>query len=487
MERGISLKLDTHGIRFRFWLSFFLLAVGIIVFIGVLQTGLIRPYYRNSKVQTVRTLADSLQSDLVDNVITRSSISAALKDVVDNNACIFIVNEDGRRIYDADSLGTSCVLSGNVPEEVTQLFDTARLNELLGTSHEYSINVTNPSTSQEMIVFARRIQAELGNYYIYVNTPLEPVDSIVTFFTRQYVMYTLIATVVASLVGIYISRTVTEPIIRMNREAGKLAKADYSADFDGGTFTETKELAETLNNATEKLSGIDELRRDLIANVSHDIRTPITDIKAYAEMIRDISGDDPVKRGKHLDVILKEADYMNNLVTDMSELSKMQTGTYIPRKENMDLSEKIYEVVDMNRPLIDSAGVEVEIDVPEYLTVYADELKIGQIITNYLTNAIKHTPKGKKITIRAWQKEDEETVRMEVIDEGEGIPEKDLPAIWDRYQKSSHSFSRSQTSTGLGLAIVRAIAESHGAEYGVISEEGKGSTFWLELKETHEG
>lgn len=487
MERGISLKLDTHGIRFRFWLSFFLLAVGIIVFIGVLQTGLIRPYYRNSKVQTVRTLADTVQSDLLDQKATEKGVSAALKEVVDNNACILIFNDSGRQIYDADSLGTSCVLSGNVPDEVTQLFDTARMNELLGTNREYSINVTNPSTSQEMIVFARRIQAELGNYYIYVNTPLEPVDSIVTFFTRQYVIYTLIAMIVASVVGFYISRTVTDPIVRMKKEAGKLARADYSADFDGGSFTETKELAATLNHANEKLSSIDALRRDLIANVSHDIRTPITDIKAYAEMIRDISGDDPVKRDKHLDVILKEADYMSSLVTDMSELSKMQTGTYIPRKENMDLSEKIYEVVDMNQPLIDDAGVEVEIDVPEYLTVYADELKIGQIITNYLTNAIKHTPKGGKITIRAWTKEDEETVRMEVIDEGEGIKAEDLPNIWDRYQKSSHSFSRSQTSTGLGLAIVRAIAESHGAGYGVESEEGKGSTFWLELKETHEG
>ncbi|MBE6128575.1 MAG: HAMP domain-containing histidine kinase [Erysipelotrichaceae bacterium] len=487
MERGISLKLDTHGIRFRFWLSFFLLAVGIIVFIGVLQTGLIRPYYRNSKVQTVRTLADSVQRDLVDSEITADGISNALKEVVDNNACIFIVNEGGRRIYDADSLGTSCVLSGNVPEEVTQLFDTAALETLLGSSREYSINVTNPSTSQEMIVFARKIQAELGNYYLYVSSPLEPVDSIVTFFTRQYVYYTLIAIIAASMVAIYISRTVTDPIIKMKNEAGKLARADYSADFDGGTFTETKELASTLNHANEKLSGIDELRRDLIANVSHDIRTPITDIKAYAEMIRDISGNDPEKRDKHLEVILKEADYMSNLVSDMSELSKMQTGTYIPRKENMDLSEKIYEVVDMNQPLIDDAGVKVEIDVPEYLTVYADELKIGQIITNYLTNAIKHSPKGKTIWIRAWQKEDEETVRMEVEDEGEGIAPEDLPNIWDRYQKSSHSFSRSQTSTGLGLAIVRAIAESHGAGYGCTSEPGKGSVFWLELKETHEG
>ena len=464
------------------------MAVGITVFMGVLQTGLIRPYYRNSKVQTVRRLADSVQTKLVDDKVTSDGISSALKDVVDNNACIFIYNDDGRRIYDADSLGTSCVLSGsNVPEEVTQLFDAAYLDILLNGGPEYSVNVTNPSTSQEMIVYARRIKAELSNYYIYVNTPLEPVDSIVTFFSRQYMFYMIIAMAVASIAAIGISRTVTDPIVKMNQEADKLGKADYEAEFDGGSYTETKELAQTLNDATEKLGRIDELRSDLIANVSHDIRTPLTDIKAYAEMIRDISGDDPEKREKHLDVILKEADYMNSLVTDMSELSKMKTGSYVPNKENFDLSETIYEVVDLNQPLIKNAGVNVSVDVPEYLTVYADETKISQVITNYLTNAIKHTPAGKNITVRAWRLEDEETVRLEVIDEGEGIDPQDLPYIWDRYQKSSHSFSRSMTSTGLGLSIVKAIAESHGAAYGVESEPDKGSTFWLELKETHEG
>ena len=314
----------------------------------------------------------------------------------------------------------------------------------------------------------------------------EPVDSIVSFFLNQYLLYTILAVIVASFVGFYIAGLLTSPIVHMKHEAQKLAHADYSASFDGGRFTETKELANTLNNADQKLRKIEEMRRDLMANVSHDIRTPLTNIRAYAEMIRDISGNNPEKREKHLNVIIREIEYMNRLVEDMSELSRMESGNEVLHLSNVDLSEKIWEIVEMDEPLIQAGRLEVHVDVPESLTVYGDATKLSQIAANYLSNAIKHTPQGKNIYVRAWLKDDEETVHFEVQDEGEGIPKEELPFIWDRYQKSSRSFSRSQTSTGLGLAIVKAIADQMHGTCGVESEIGKGSTFWFEVRETHE-
>lgn len=480
------MKLDTHAIRFRFWLAFFLLAIGITVFIGTLQTGLIRPYYRNSKIQSVSTVADHIQDDLVSINSTSEGVQQALREAVDNSVCVVMFNDSGTLIYNADSLGAGCIFNNTRRDEVAALLSEEGMKELLNENQkEYSGNFTNDATGQEMIVYGRLIRETLGTYYMFVNSPLEPVDSIVTFFTRQYAYYTAIAIIIASLVAFYISRTVTGPIVRMKKEASKLSNADYETNFDGGAYTETRELANTLNLASDKLGKVDELRRDLIANVSHDIRTPLTDIRAYAEMIRDVSGDNPQKRKKHLDVIIRETEYMNRLVNDMSELSKMQSGNYELNRDNFDLCECIRDIVDMDESLIRQAGVILHVDIPESLTVYADEIKISQIIANYLSNAIKHTPKGNNITIRAYMK-DEETVRIEVEDEGEGIDEKDLPNIWDRYQKSSHSFSRSMTSTGLGLAIVRGIAEAHGASYGVRSEKDKGSVFWLELGMIHE-
>ena len=480
------MKLDTHGIRFRLWLAFFLLASGITILLGLLQTGLIRPYYRNRKIQSIRTVADSIQEDLVGTNTTTDSFSIALRRAVDNDVCVAIYNEKGKNIYDADSLGAGCIF--HLPADTAgDVFSFDEVYRLLNEGDkEYSANMTNVRTGQEMIVYGRKIEEELSNYYLFVNSPLEPVDSIVSIFTRQYTFYTAGAIVLASIIALYISSRLTKPIVDMNKEALKLAAADYSASFSGGEFTETRELADTLNAANDKLSKIDELRRDLIANVSHDIRTPLTDIRAYAEMILDISGDDPKKRAKHLDVIIRETDYMNRLVNDMSELSKMQSGNYELSRENIDIAELIEEIAELDAPLLEAGKINLVMEVGDSLTAYADEIKISQVIANYFSNAIKHSPEGGTITVRAWMKEDEETIRVEVSDEGEGISKEELPYIWDRYQKSSKSFSRNQTSTGLGLAIVKAILDSHGALYGVDTEKGKGSTFWFELRETHE-
>lgn len=487
-EWGTSLKLDFRGIRFRIWMTILVLSAGILVLLGVLQIGLIRPYYRNSKISSVKLVADAIEEDLI-REFSEEGIDAALQQTIDNNVCVVIYNGKGQKVYDADGLGASCIFNYDYSKDSDGIeYDSGEsLISLLNENNgEYSQNLENSRTSQEMIVYGKKIAETFADYYIYVNSPLEPVDSVVSFFARQYGNYMILVLVIASIVAIWISKSVTRPIVSMNVEAKKLANADYSAKFDGGKYTETEQLASTLNEANFKLSKIDELRRDLIANVSHDIRTPLTDIQAYAEMIRDISGDNKEKREKHLNVILRETDYMNRLVNDMSELSKMQTGNYHLNLDNMDLVSSIQDIVEIDGGLLERQNLEVKLDIPDSLTVYADEIKIDQVISNYLSNAIKHSPSGSTIEIRAFRKKDEETARVEVIDHGEGISKEELPYIWDRYEKNSKSFSRSMSNTGLGLAIVKAILDTHHAKYGVESIEGKGSTFWFELKRTQD-
>lgn len=480
------MKLDTHGIRFRFWLVFLLLAIGITVFIGILQVGLISPYYRNAKINAVSTVADNVIHDIVDDGSV-SGTTRAMREATENDVCLIIYNKAGRSVYEEDSLGSGCIFHTESFSQDKKLGTPDKMIQVLTDNKgTYSVNMVNTLTNQEMIIYGKEVHANLADYYIFVNSPLEPVDSVVSFFIRQYFWYTVLAIALASLVAFYASRQITDPIVKMKKEANKLAHADYSASFDGGSFTETRELADTLNQADQKLGKIDELRRDLIANVSHDIRTPLTDIRAYAEMIRDISGDNKEKREKHLNVIIHETEYMSNLINDMSELSAMQSGNFTAQKENMDLVEKIHEIAEMDMPLIEKSELKLVIDTPDTLTIYADPIKIGQVIANYLSNAIKHSPKGHTVTIRAFMKKDEETVRLEVQDEGEGIPDSELPYIWDRYQKSSRTFRRDMHSTGLGLAIVKAIADAHQGKCGVETKVGEGSTFWFELRETHE-
>lgn len=477
------MKLDRNGIRFRSWLAFFLLAIGITLFIGILQIGLIRPYYRNSKIKSVNTVADEITEEIILSSDSES-VQQALRTTVDNNVCVSIYNEEGEEVYEADSLGSGCLLSTSTFKETTS---SDSLKETFNTNNgEYSSFETNQFTGVEMIVYGREIIAPLATYYMFVNSPLEPVDSVVSFFLGQYGLYMVLAIALASLVAVYVSSAITKPIVQMKKEASKLAEQDYSASFNGGSFTETKELATTLNDAKDKLEKIDELRTDLIANVSHDIRTPLTDVRAYAEMIRDVSGNNEEKRNKHLNVIIQETEYMSKLINDMSELSRMQSGNATTHFENIDLVEIIYEIVQMDESLLKKAKLKIVIDTPDELTIYFDKIKMSQVVSNYLSNAIKHTPNGKTITVRAFVKKDEETVRLEVQDEGEGIKQEELPYIWDRYQKSSKTFRRNMTNTGLGLSIVKAIADTYGASVGVETKVNEGSTFYFELRETHE-
>ena len=451
---------------------------------GILQFTLIKPYYRNNKIRVVSEIADRIEESLLNNtVISEESLEDAFKINIDNNVCSIIFNDKGQLVYRVDSLGESCIFNqniqfGNITFTPVTSGEYLR-NELINKGGYYSLNIINTRSNQEMIIYGKSIKSNLSNYYLFVNSPLEPVDSIIDFYKEQYLLYTLIVLVLSFLVSIVISNRLSKPIIKMKKAADKLAEGNYDVVFEDSYYLETSELARTLNDATNKLGKVDELRKDLIANVSHDIKTPLTMIKAYAEMIKDISGDIKEKREEHLDVIISEADYLDNLVNDMSQLAKMQSGNYELIQNNFDLSQKIRDIVKLNVATIEKHNLNIIENIPDDMIIYADEIKIGQVIYNFLSNALKNTDDNKRIYINAFRTD--YGIRVEIKDEGKGISKEDLPYIWDRYYKIDKQFSRKQQSTGLGLAIVKAILDTHKARYGVESIEGEGSMFYFEL------
>ncbi|MEG0177306.1 sensor histidine kinase [Anaerorhabdus sp.] len=479
------MKHRLRGIKFNVWLDFFLFALAILLILGILQFSLIKPYYRNNKMTAIKEVAGQLESYIINNNTgSEYMVEKAFQVAVNNSVCAVIFNEQGKLVYSADGLGQSCIFNQNVSlgeQEIVPFNDGFKLNGYVDSNdNTFTEILVNSKSKQEMIFYGEKIETNLGNLYLYINSPLEPVDSIISFFQEQYFFYTLIIIGFSFLISLFISNGLSKPIVKMKISADSLAKADYeNTHFEGSYFREINDLATTLNDATNKLEKVDELRKDLIANVSHDIKTPLTMIKAYAEMIRDISGDNPNKREEHLDVIIKEVDYLDHLVLDMQELSKMQSGNYVLRYSNFDLTEKARHILSLFQVLIDEHNFNVKLESDDSLILYADEIKIGQVLYNFLSNAFKHTDDGGYITVRIIKKDD--SIRVEVEDSGSGIPEDSIPYIWDRYYKIDKSFKRATVGTGLGLAIVKAILDNHQAQYGVISEEGKGSTFWFEL------
>ncbi|MBQ1502773.1 MAG: HAMP domain-containing histidine kinase, partial [Clostridia bacterium] len=263
---------------------------------------------------------------------------------------------------------------------------------------------------------------------------------------------------------------------KMREGAGRLASGDYDVRFVRGNTRETAELADALNIATHELSETDRIRRDLIANMSHDLRTPLTLISGYAEVMRDIPGE---MNSENMDIIVDETKMLTHLVNDMLDASKLTEGAVKIEPAPFSLTEALAETVSRYSKLKGAEGFDIALIADRDAAVAADRTRILQVLYNLLNNAVNYTGDDKKVTVR--QTVNDSACRVEITDTGDGIPEEDLPLIWDRYFKSREFHKRTKEGTGLGLSIVKNLLMLHGAPFGVISEKGKGSTFWFEL------
>ncbi len=454
--------------------------------LGFLLVVLIKPYYREDRIKTVDTISNTIEKLLLNKSVSESDIENTARIVVGNNVCTIIYNENNSEVYYSDSLGQLCMLDSSITigeETFVIKNEPSKFIDKIKESSPYTLSIDSSITGTEMVLYGKQIKTNLANYYLVINTPLEPVESYINFIMNQYLYIAVFVIIIALIVSFFLAQRISNPIVKMKNEANKLAEGNYDVKFEANSFSEINDLANTLDDATNKLSQINDLRKDLVANVSHDIKTPLTMIRAYAEMIKDISGDNPIKRNEHLDVILMETEYLNKLVSDMSELSKLQSGIIELNRDNFDLKDCTNRVIDLLKQII----VEKKIDLITNLddcVIYADEIKMSQVVYNFLSNAIKHSNDEGKIIINIIKSED--NVRLEVIDFGEGISQEALPYIWDRYYKVDKNFNRNVNSTGLGLAIAKAILEAHKANYGVESKLGEGSKFYFELSNDYD-
>ena len=455
--------------------------------LGFLLVVLIKPYYRNDRMNTIDMISETIEKLLLKNDVNNNDIESAARTIIGNNVCAIIYNENGKSIYyPPDSLGELCMLDkkitvGDLSYNIKS--EPEKMIELIKNDNPFYETIYSQYTGIEMLLYGKQLKTNLANYYLILNTPLEPVESYIDFIMNQYLYLAMIVILISLVLAFFLAKNISKPIIQMKNEANKLAQGDYDAKFETNSFSEINDLASTLDDATEKLSKVNDLRKDLIANVSHDIKTPLTMIKAYAEMIKDISGDDPLKRNEHLDVIIQESEYLDKLVSDMSELSKLQSGVIEINRDNVDMKECVERVVTLLSHAVEEKNVKLIVDCDDCVA-YADEIKISQVIYNFLSNALKYSDENAEITVKV--KDSENAIRVEVIDNGNGISKEALPYICDRYYKVDKNFNRSVNSTGLGLAIAKAILEAHKAKYGVESELGKGSTFWFELSKDYE-
>lgn len=315
--------------------------------------------------------------------------------------------------------------------------------------------------------------------YLYLSSPLERTDTTRKVLQTQLIIVTVLSVLLALILAYFIAKRLSKPIEKITESAHELAKGNYDVNFEHASYLEISELADTLNYTAGELSKTENLRRDLISNVSHDLRTPLTIIKSYAEMIRDLSGSNEEKRNKHTGVIIDETNRLSLLVNDMLDLSKVQSGTMKMEIKPFDMNETVKVILDRFGVYSESEGYVFNFNSSAVSNVLGDERRIEQVIYNLVGNAVNYTGDDKTVYVSVTEKDN--TVRFSVRDTGKGIPKDEIDRVWDKYYKSPSTHRSRTVGTGIGLSIVKNILIAHNAKYGIISETDKGSEFWFEL------
>jgi signal transduction histidine kinase len=460
-----NFKIEKNSLSIKTLFYLILFSLGIIVFLWIFQVLFLQLNYEKYQIKEINNIVSEIEDtslvELDDKLLNLA---------YENSVCIEYETYYGN-VIKYNTMQTGCGLDKNINN-----INTIKNNLKNRNSSKSGVKLTNPESNTKAYLYGLKID----NGYIFIYSTLEDVDSTSIIIKSQLIYIMFIVLFFAFLVSYFLSKKITKPIEGITKKAREMGKGNYDVVFQENGTLEIDELAKTLNNTCKDMAHIEELRRDLLANVSHDLKTPLTMIKAYAEMVRDITYADAEKREKNLNIIIDEADRLTILVNDLLELSKMQASNSSELNiEEYDLVEEIKNILTKYDIIKETENYNFVLELPETAIVKAEKNKINQVIYNLVNNAINYTGKDKKVTIRVT--ENKNNYLVEIIDTGKGIKNDDLPYIWDKYYKNEKNHQRNVVGTGIGLSIVRNILEQHKFKYGVNSKKNKGTTFYFEI------
>lgn len=467
-----------RSIKVRVWALFEVVVIAMLTFTYIFLIAMFPNFYEWMKTYEISEALNIIK----DNWYNVNIANIINKQAAEKKMYIEIYFPDADYSYTADKLGGNLsfaiLAKKSFREEVRQSEKGIVYKRFRDENEDNSILMMGAFIGQRNDPTA----------YVIICNYLQPIGSTVSIFVRQFFVVGIIMIILTVFMSMLFSNRISDPIIRINKSAKELPQGKFNVDVGKRDYAEIKQLAATLSTASKEIAKSDDLRRELMSNISHDLRTPLTMIKAYAEMIRDLSGNNPEKRERHLKVIIDETDRLSSLVTDILDLSKLQAGVMKMNLETFDFSSRLHGVVSRFDILKEKDGIVIDLQAEENISITADISKLEQVVYNLINNAVTYTGDDNTVIVRLYRKENG-IVRFEVEDHGEGISPENLPYIWDRYYKVSEQNSthkRAKMGSGIGLSIVKSILEQHNFPFGAESEQGKGSRFWFETIEYKE-
>ena len=480
----IKLKWQIFG----FILGF---AVIVIMLFCVFQIFMLESMYKKTKIDNIEELLTTVENKIYETVDLNDKqiINEFNKIATDAEVAIYL--------YDAD--GTECLIINNGPyyKEFSNISMFEEISKKANVINKYSKfyitfenevpapnNMDYPALTKSpidsvdsSIICAKYITINRVDYLLVLDARLAPVDPAVATLKVQLIYISIIVLVLTICLALLIGHIISKPIININQSAKKLAEGKRNIVFEGKGYEEIEELNNTLNYAVEELNKTEQLQKELLANISHDLKTPITLVSGYAEMMKDL----PEENTPHnLQLIIDECTRLNLLVNDLLNLSRLQSKTEQFINHKFNITSLIKNIIDRQQTFVGCDNFIFEFDFDKEYNVFADEHKISQVIYNFIINAINYSNDVNKIIIKQ-EITNNNCVKVSVQDFGIGISEEEIKLIWNRYYRIDKSHQRSTSGTGLGLSIVKEILDYYGLNYGVISKISEGSTFYFEI------
>lgn len=423
------------------------------------------------------------------------NMNEALEDIAAYyNVCILVTDKDLNTVASVES-SPRCNIHTMNYLQLSALYNSA-VNKG-GSYTEYSTlrgtlsspppgfgKSTSPSVREETpenisMIMVSVISSDTGEQNVFfINSILSTVGETKTAIRSILIWISITIFILSVITSFIISRAIARPISGIAKEARNLAGGVFTPELEySGWCEEVHDLSEILRSVGDELSITEKLRQELIANISHDLRTPLTMISGTAEMMKDFEDE---RTDSNLDIIIKESGRMNRLLKDAMDLSKIQSHSEPVIPVPFNLTALLQGIVSVNSN--EGKDYTVSLLAGETITALGDESLIGRVVENLVSNAINYLGNGNRVEIAQLREADGHHIRVEVRDNGEGIAEEELPHLFERYYRSKANHKRNYDGSGLGLSIVKSILDAHGSAYGVSSSPGVGSVFWFYLE-----
>ena len=480
------------GIRGKL-LTYLTVLVGFIIsLIWVCQIAMLYSFYQNYRSGQVREAADTIlrNIDHEDLSTLADQISA------ENEVCLLMVDDEGQEVLSIDHV-RFCLLHrlsdrelrrliASAPEDGSEKVEMTRVAPFRNERyHREEFEGQPPETQNRTgmsMLYVRKVTFSDGRGgTLMINAQITPTSTLLSMLRRQF-LYIVAVTLAATVtIGFFMSGSVSRPIIETNEAARHLKDREYQRPPHSGGYREIAELNDTLIRAADDLKRVENLQRELIANISHDLRTPLTMIQGYAETMRDIPDE---MNPENMQVIIDETNRLSSLVNEVLDFSRLRTGSMQMMITDFDLTRLVRAICGRVSAMTEKDGYVIRCEAGNPVLVRGDSARIEQVVYNLLGNALTYTGKDKTVVLT--EEERDGAVRVCIRDTGSGIDPSELPFIWDRYYRTRESHKRAVIGSGLGLNICRGILENHHAPYGVDSRVGEGTTFWFELPKAEE-